>query len=214
MVAAPGPSLTPDIAEAVRETGWPVLVCQDAYRLMPWADILYGCDAKWWNAYDGTSFVGEKWSTHGDAHGNNDKREVAEKYGINLIQGRSANDQGFSTDPSVIHYGDNSGYQALNLAILLGSPYIVLVGYDMRHRNGKAHFFGDHENGLYTQPDYAQWAPHFERSRDCPATIINATPGSAITCWPTMTIGEAIENYRVHRNRPEPDRRTGTGCKG
>lgn len=198
VVAASGPSLTPDVAEVVARSGWPVLVCQDAYRRLPWAEILYGCDERWWDVHEGTDFKGEKWSTHGDAQ-NNDKRAVAEKYGVNLIQGRSANDQGFSTDLSVIHYGDCSGYQALNLAILLGSPYIVLVGYDM---GGAGHFFGEHPSPLHNQDDYAKWVPHFRRSAvDCPAQIINATPGSAIDCWPVMTLEEAIENYRLHRDR-------------
>ena len=78
-MAAPGPSLTSEVAEQVRETGWPVIACQDAFRLMPWADILYGCDERWWDAYDHSGFTGEKWSCHGDAR-NNDKRACAEKH--------------------------------------------------------------------------------------------------------------------------------------
>lgn len=164
--------------------------------MMPWADILYGCDARWWEFHQGTDFEGEKWSTHGDAQGNNDKRAVAEQFGVNLIQGLSANDKGFSTDPAVIHYGDNSGYQALNLAVLLGSPYIVLVGYNMSRPGGKAHFFGDHPPGLTNQDDYEKWVYLFHRAAEhCDVTIINATPDSAITCWPQMTISEAIANW-------------------
>lgn len=168
---------------------------------MPWADKLYGCDARWWDAYDVSGFQGEKWSTHGDA-ANNDKRTVAEKYGVNLVHGVSANNKGFSTNPDYIHYGDNSGYQALNMAVLLGSPYIVLVGFNMSRPGGKAHFFGEHDKGLINQENYERWVPHFERAaKETDATIVNATPESALTCFPQMTLDEAIENHSLHRHR-------------
>lgn len=161
---------------------------------MPWADKLYGCDIKWWDAHNGTDFKGEKWSTHGDAKGANDKREAAEKYNLKLVTGRP--DPGFSTDPNVIHYGGNSGFQALNMAILLGSPYIVLVGFDMSRPGGKAHFFGKHPDGLIDQQEYEKWIPNFDKAaEDYPGTIINATPGSALECFPAHSLDEALDNY-------------------
>ena len=201
IVAAPGPSLSPEVAKTCFDSGWPTLVCQDAYRLLPWAEKLYGCDERWWRTHKGTQFAGEKWSSHGDAKGNNDKRTVAEEYNINLVRGCSANDKGFSTDPDHIHYGDNSGYQAINLAVLLGSPYIVLVGLNMSRPGGKAHFFGDHPEGLTDQKTYEMWVPHFDRAaRDCPATIINATPDSAIESFPVMKLEDALANHHLYWN--------------
>lgn len=174
---------------------------------MPWAHKLYGCDERWWDAYDGVpDFKGEKWSTHGDAKGSNDKRAVAEKYGVNLIQGRR--EDGFSLDPGVIHYGDCSGFQAINLAILLGSTYIVLVGFNM---GGKGHFFGDHPHGLFNQDNYAQWVPHFDKAAALlgDITIINATPDTALHSFQEMPLDEAIRNHSMHWHRPFVN--TGTG---
>jgi hypothetical protein len=205
-VAAPGPSLNPETAATVRAIGWPVLVCQDAWRLMPWADKLYGCDPRWWHQYDGLpDFAGEKWSTHDKNSSSNDKTDVAEKYGVNLVKGAMADGVGFSSDPGVIHYGNNSGYQSINLALLLGSPYIVLVGFDMSAK-GKGHFFGQHPAPLYNQTNYESWLPQFDRAaKDLPEeiTIINATQDSAIKSFPVMSIEDAIENYRMHWNRAE-----------
>ena len=169
---------------------------------MPWADKLYGCDERWWRVHEGTDFAGEKWTTHGDAN-NNDKREIARLYNVNLVQGLSANDKGFSTDPSVIHYGDNSGYQAINMAILLGSPYIVLVGFNMSRPGGKAHFFGGHPAGLTDQERYERWVPQFELAAKelTDVVIINATPDSALTCFPQMDLEDALENYSLCRHR-------------
>jgi len=171
------------------------VVVQDAYRIMPWADVLYGCDARWWDAHAGCmGFSGDKWSTHSRDGCADDKYETAEKYGLRLVKGEPG--AGFSTNPSVIHYGDNSGFQAVNLAILLGSTYIVLVGFDMRHISGKSHFFGDHPKGLFQRAEYESFAKKFDKA---PApdgvTIINATPGSALKCYPIWTLNQAIAGY-------------------
>lgn len=167
---------------------------------MPWADKLYGCDSKWWHHHNGTDFDGEKWSTHADR--GNDKREVADQYGVNLVRGCLNDEAGFSTDPALIHYGNNSGYQAINLAILLGSPYIVLVGFNMSRPGGKGHFFGDYED-LYNQPEYEKWVPQFDRAARLleGTVIVNATPDSAINCFPKMKLERAIENGRMYWNR-------------
>ena len=66
---------------------------------------------------------------------NNNKLECAKTYGLQLIDG--ADEQGFSTTPGLIHYGANSGFQAVNLAIQFGARYIVLIGFDMREVNGR-----------------------------------------------------------------------------
>ena len=110
---------------------------------------------------------------------------------MHLVKGAPGG--GLSTDPCVIHYGDNSGYQALNLAVLFGSPYIVLCGFDMRHVSGKSHFFGDHPQGLFQRAEYESFARKFDKA---PAPdgvdIINATPDSALRCYPMMELDDAI----------------------
>ncbi|MPZ58445.1 MAG: hypothetical protein GEU91_18520 [Rhizobiales bacterium] len=190
IVAATGPSLTPGVADACH--GHRVVAVNDAYRLLPFADVLYACDTKWWDVHAGCSgFAGERWSCHGDAV-HNDKRLAAERYGLMLVRGRDA--EGFSLDPSRIHYGSNSGFQAINLAILFGAKRIVLVGFDMRV-NGTRHFFGDHPSPLLNSSDYVKWVPIFARAaRMLPPEIeiINATPGSALTCFPMMDLADGL----------------------
>jgi hypothetical protein len=163
---------------------------------MPWADVLYGCDEKWWNHHNGVpGFDGEKWSSH-QSGGSicNDKLACAERYGLNLIAGSEA--PGFSLDPSVVHYGCNSGFQALNLAILWGASVIVLVGFDMRRVDGAAHFFGEHPASLSTPVDYSRFVPHFERA-EVPegVQILNATPESALACYPVVDLGSALHGH-------------------
>src|SRR5262245_5637169 len=146
VVAAPGPSLSSPVAERCRP--FTALAIKEAYRLFPWAEVLYGCDEKFWNRYDGCrDFAGERWSSHGIA-GTDDKQQAAAKYGPKLVQGRSGHT--FSLDGHAIHYGDNSGFQAINLAILFGATHIVLVGFDMKVVNGQRYFCRPHPTHRHT----------------------------------------------------------------
>jgi hypothetical protein len=189
VVAATGPSLTVEVAEACR--GQHVIAVNDAYRLMPYAEVLYACDAVWWAVHEGCpGFAGERWSSH--QPGANEKLTVAERYGINLVRGGDGNE--FSMDPSVIHYGSNSGFQAINLAIHLGARRIVLVGFDMRN-DGPKHFFGDHPDPMYTRVEFESLIPNFAQAAKAlprEITIVNCTPGSRLTCFPMVPLEEML----------------------
>lgn len=196
IVAAPGPSLTEDVAQACK--GFPVVAVNDAWRRIPWAEVLYACDRSWWDYHQGCpGFVGEKWSSHGNAMHDN-KLDVAERFGINLVAGKD--EEGFSLDPALIHYGSNSGFQAVNVALhLLGRPRrgrIALVGFDMRMVDGKRHFFGEHPPGLrQTQDGYQKWPLKFARAAEMlpfGIEIVNCTPGSALTCFKAMDLRDAL----------------------
>ncbi len=194
VVAASGPSLTEEDATAV--VGLPTIAVNDAYRLIPTADVLYAGDETWWDYHaDKINRTSERWSAHGDASFN-DKRAAKEKYGLHLVRGVEA--EGFSMDPSVIHYGGNSGFQAINLAIhmLGGKGRIILVGFDMRAIKGKRHFFGEHPKELVsTKNGYKNWPPRFDvAAKMLPPglEIINCTPGSALKCFPQMSLAEAL----------------------
>lgn len=195
IVAATGPSLTEDVAERCRRahaTGThAVLAVSDAWRLMPWADALYSCDRVWWD-FNTTDFKGDKWSSHHLP--DNDKQVAARRHGLDLVRGRAG--QGFSTEPTHIHYGSNSGFQAVNLALLLGARRIVLVGFDMRLVDGRSHFFGDHPAGLRKTANYQNFIRAFEvAAASLPAgvEILNATRGSALTCFPSVDLERALQ---------------------
>ena len=195
IVAASGPSLTKDVAWTARKARWfgdhRIVAVSDAYKLFPCADILYSCDSEWWNIHDGVpDFRGEKWSSHDDVKGtSNDKRACADKYGLKLVLGKNA--PGFSTDQNMLHYGQNSGFQAVNLALLKGATKVVLIGFDMREVGGQRHFFGNHPAGLRNNGDYRNFIRAFEQAKP-PVPIINATPGSALKCYPMMDLREAL----------------------
>jgi hypothetical protein len=195
IVAATGPSLTPAVAEQCR--GDLIIAVNDAYRLLPFADVLYACDAKWWDLHQNCGgFSGEKWSTH-DAKGN-DKRKQAEAYGLRLVRGAPGTvrigqrtEYRFSTDPEVIHYGGNSGFQAVNLAMLFGAARIVLVGFDMRMVGNSPHFFGSHPKPLSNTTNYASFIARFDQAAGAMppgVEIVNATKDSALKCFPFISL--------------------------
>lgn len=216
VVAATGPSLTPAVAARVRRARWPeekcrVIAVNDAYRLLPYADILYACDAGWWRIHIEdvrASFHGEKWTTH---EGNkpdqvNYKGDFPADWGVRFVRGRDG--QGFSADPRVLHYGSNSGFQAINLALLKGATRVILVGFDMRRVEGRAHFFGDHPDGLCNTADYGKFAQRFVPG---PVPILNATPGSALTRYPMVDLEHELGNDRLLRHGPVDHARASAG---
>lgn len=194
VVAASGPSLTANVAAAC--AGRPVVAVNDAYRLFPDAAVLYACDAAWWDVHDGCpAFPGEKWSSHGNRE-RNDKRRAAERYGLKLVSGRDG--AGFSTDPALIHYGDNSGFQAVNLAAhkLAWRGTIALVGFDLRRVAGRGHFFGEHPPALRTTKNgFAAWKKQFDAAAKLlPDTlkIVNCTPQSALSAFPKQDLEDVL----------------------
>jgi hypothetical protein len=190
IVAAPGPSLTEEVAERCK--GHTCLAVKEAYRLIPWADVCYGCDAKFWLRNEGCQdFAGERWASHGNEISDN-KLDVAQRYGLRLVQGVGG--PGFSLNSGAIHYGGSSGFQAINLTILFGATRIVLVGFDMKARDGKRYFFGNHPTSV-AAPHYGGnlWRFDWAAKRLPPhITILNATPGSALKCFPRMSLDEAL----------------------
>lgn len=200
VVAAPGPSLTPEVAEACK--GHRVLAIGEAWRRVPWAEVLYHCDARLWDAYKGfPEFAGERWSSY--EKGRNDsynKLAIAQKYGLRLVASRMG--PGFSFDPARIHEGShgpfqqisNSGYQGINLALLMGGNPLVLVGFDMR---GNGHCFKGYKRpkDLNNINDYSRFAPIFDdAAKRLPpeVKVLNATPGSAIKGFPRVTLEDVL----------------------
>lgn len=207
IVAGSGPSLTADVAAACR--GHRVVAVNDAWRLMPFAEVLYACDSGWWDHHEGCpGFAGERWSSHGDAV-RNDKRRAAERHALNLVRGAEAD--WFSRDPGVIHYGEMGGFQAANLAAhMMGwRGRLVLVGFNMQPVAGVRHFFGEHPERLRStvigpRGAYAKSLRAFAlAAAGLPDgfEIVNATPDSALTCFPMMELAAALAGEPVQPAR-------------
>jgi len=87
---------------------------------------------------------------------------------------------------SGLGHGDNSGYGALNLACCLGANPIYLLGFDMKHENGKSHWHEGHpsdqdEKKVTTWIGHFRWASPVIRMRGF--KVINLNPDSALECF-------------------------------
>lgn len=185
---ATGPSLTAEDVDYCQGKAR-VIAVNDAYRLAPWADALYACDAKWWHWHQGVpNFAGAKWSLDHSAWHN-----YRAKY-PDVVKLRNTGPNGLEHAPTGLKSGRNSGYQAINLAVHYGATRILLLGYDMQPSGGKSHFFGEHPN--QQQSPYAMFRRAFESLvkplEKCGVSVINCTRRSALTAFPKGVLEQVL----------------------
>jgi hypothetical protein len=179
-IIASGNSLTQeDIAHAAQ---YKTIVVNDCYKLAPWANVLYACDTKWWRSQV-VSFNGEKWTQC---------KESAIRFNLNHIEGK--HEKGLGKD--LIHFGGASGYQAINLAYLWGAKKLLLLGFDCKKVDNKAHWFGQHPKGLARNQPFAVWIENFKQLaidlEQAGVEVINCSPDSALDCFKKKRINENI----------------------
>lgn len=179
---ATGPSLCAEDIAACRGRAV-LLAVKDAIRLAPDADVLYCADAKWFNCHANTLPASSlRYSLERESR----------KWATVL---KNTGELGLETDPTGLRTGRNSGFQAINLAVHLGARRIVLLGYDMKVGPRKeAHFFGSHPYA--STPIYAAFVPLFHSLvaplRSLGIAILNASRVSALTCFPKVSLAEAL----------------------
>jgi len=180
VILATGPSLHASDIELFISGDIRLYAVNDAYRLAPYADYLLAGDGVWWDHHYGRvkqHSYSDLWTTDRRAH---------QEYGINHFQ---------LTRP---FYSANSAIQAVCLATHIHHcRRVVLLGQDLHDHNGK-HFFGSHPPPLDRPSRYGNFIDMFCRLKETEwepmgVEIVNATPGSAMTCFPVMTPLEALE---------------------
>jgi hypothetical protein len=175
---ATGPSLCQADVEAVRGRVDGVIAVNDAHRLAPWADVLYACDAKWWEWNAGVpGFQGLRYTL----------QPRAARWATVL---RKTGEHGLELDPGGVRTGKNSGYQAINVAVHLGARRILLLGYDMRGD----HFFGSHPDK--SRPPFLLCLPIFDTLvaplRAHGVEVCNCSRRTALRAFPCLTLEEAL----------------------
>jgi hypothetical protein len=167
---ASGPSLTAKDCELVRASGHPVVVTNTTFRLCPWADALFGFDAKWWKLYRkevGAVFKGRCFTAS----------PVAAKYGPESLWGV----------PWFRIYR-NSGACAVSLALSGGAAKVVMLGFDAGWDGTKRHWHGDHPAGLENAGTMGDWPRQFEGLAKYAGKggipVVNASRRTRLACFP------------------------------
>lgn len=154
-----------------------IIAINSSYRLVPNADMLFFSDTHWWEEHGPVvmkNFKGLIVTTNRRFQIGSDR--------IKRVQSELKQEFAFPGE-RVIRQGRTSGHSAISLAITMGAPLIVLLGFDMRRVGGRSH----HHNDYFTTDDRIfsdDFIPKFdgwnEAARNVGVTIVNATPGSAL----------------------------------
>jgi hypothetical protein len=179
-----GPSLTVEDVAFVRDRAR-VIAINDAYRLAPWAEILYAADRSWIDAHDGVAdFHGLKYSI--------DSHDPTPRPDWTVL--KNTGPLGLERDPTGLRAGLNSGYQAINLAVHFGATQIVLLGYDLSPDGYREHWFSDPPD---RQPSpYAEMREAFaslvEPLAELGISVVNCSRRTALTVFPRASLSTAL----------------------
>lgn len=207
-----GPSLTKEQVEYCHGKAR-VIAINDAYRIAPWADILYFCDDKWWEKY-GHGAKLANWQgmivrlegKEGSKQDFGDKRiKVMRNMDVPAIPGQKPKG-GLCDQRDGLRTGKNSGYQAINLAVHLGAKLILLIGYDMGATRDRTHWFGDHPGG--TSPKvYDDMLPFFDALPKALAAkgvqVVNCTGGGRLIALPRKRLQDALPQFEDTNDRQD-----------
>ena len=190
VILATGPSLTVDDVEYVKGKAQ-VIAVNDAYRLCPWADVLYASDVPWWATHHEAvrSFQGMKFTVAQ----NRTPKPIKGLPDVQVLSNTGS--VGLELDPSGVRTGLNSGYAAINLAVHFGVSMILLLGYNMAPVHKRRHFFGNHK-GLPNSSDYTRFVAKYrtlvEPLRARGVDVINCTSPTRLDCWPCRPLREVL----------------------
>lgn len=184
-IIATGQSLTKEDCEKAHEKSQTIVV-NDAWKLLPNADYHYACDKKWWeinyndvkSGYKGQSFT---------INDEDKSRNPDKKYDLRRIDSRF----GKGLSDRYLHYGlnggGNSGYQAINLAYMLGAKTIILLGFDMFG----THFFGKHPPKLDVSSPFKEFIKSFETITE--VEVINCSRQTSLNCFPKKRLKDVLQ---------------------
>lgn len=189
-----GPSLVGFDFNRLRGKGR-VIAINRAFEFIPWADVLFFMDWKFYKLCHDTPNRLALWQ---DFQGlrvfcNLMGRKLEDCYNI-----RSLGRHGMSWSISKgIYHGNNSGHGALVMALALGCRPIYLLGYDMnRDPKGRGHFhsgYGHKANpnlGPIFIKAFQELAGRIPRVN----YIVNCNPKSGLRIWPFQTIDEVLHD--------------------
>lgn len=191
-IIASGPSLQERDIDVMRDKRINLMGINDAYRIAPDIGILYAADAAWWNVHKGVTHMRGRPRLIGQQGSGGTTRAAAIRWGLKELPIHDG--IGLSFNLEKVHRGFCSGFQALNLAVLMGCSPIYLLGYDCRYGVDDVHWFGNHPAPLGNQLPFKHMIRSFEaaekqlRRRKYPSRVINLSRDTALRCFPSSNV--------------------------
>lgn len=185
---ASGPSLTKEDVEYCQGKGT-IYAVKEAILLAPWADVMYAADTDYWHDYQ------ERWSEFKGKKVTCCKKS-ADKFNLDHVQVVGTKSFQWSLTPGKLASGGNSGFQALNMAVLDGADRVILLGYDYGYdpKKDNKHWWEETHPRTSRDSNYKEWNKRLNKaSKFIPVPVINASRATAINCFKKMTIQEALK---------------------
>lgn len=198
-IIASGPSTKRVAVGQLRDRMRVVAIKENAERLAPWADVVYGCDLAWWRNVQGLpKYRGLKVSV---------TKAVATSFpDIRIPKIVAHHDQLMlkPADAGTIGSGGNSGFQALNLVLQWGARRVLLIGFDLNDHYG-LHWYGRNEGQGRTNPgewNFQRWRKAFasaaQQLHGTGIEVLNASEFTSLTCFPKVTLEQALTKWELH----------------
>ena len=193
-----GPSLKGFDFERLRGLGR-VIAINRALEYIPWADILFFMDNRFYQMVHKKPEMKEKWEAF---QGIKIFLNMAGRLYEDVYSVRKLGRVGLSNSLKTgIFHGNNSGVGAINLAFCLGAKPIYLLGYDCAFQGKQTHFHSgygmvQHEGSVKSFiKDFDRLNRYIVRTS---AKVINLNPKSGCRSFPFSTFEEVL-NERAKR---------------
>lgn len=191
-IVASGPSVTQGDVDRLK--GRKVIVINSSYTVAPWADILFFGDCRWWMVHRDAAlklFRGRIVTSSRSAP------EVPKGMPRLLRLDKVEPEVGLSRDPRKVAMKRTSLQAAINLAVHLGVSRIVLLGADGKpSADGRTHHHAPHQWPVRPE-NWEEQAKQLALTRKplkkLRIGIVNCSPGTALTCFPTATLDSALD---------------------
>lgn len=167
-----------------------VVAIKKSFELVPFADVVYGCDGPWWRSvqflpkFNGLKLAYEP--TVCNAETGVRKIEIKDKLCDKLLFDQLGS----------VGSGGNSGFQALNLVAQFGARRILLIGFDMQGE----HWYGRNNWHMCSNPghwNFPRWVRAFERAQSQLAErgveVINTSFISQLRCFKRVKLQDVLE---------------------
>lgn len=187
---ATGPSLSKADIDKCQAAELALMAINNAYAFIDAPQYHYAGDTNWWK----THFH----HTHACSYKYSIKSKDRDEGHPGVKQMRRGPTESFSIGWPVLCTGKNSGFQAVNLAYLLGFRKVILLGYDMKFKgDGTRHCHPDHPKYNPTDATVDEWIRIFNKCtpmiKEAGLEVINCTRDTDLECFPTMQLEEALK---------------------
>jgi hypothetical protein len=166
-----------------------VIAVNDAWRMAPWADVLYSSDVRWWRHYGyAPDFQGVRVGL--TYHGLPDVKQWHESFPGLLLT--VEHHEGLERREGYVSSTKNSGGAAINLAVHMGARRVVLLGYDMQGQ----HFFGAHPGPIRRSSSFESFRQYIgtmvEPLQQAGVEVVNCSRKTALEHFPVRALRDVL----------------------